>query len=169
MPRFYIIGINYHLIFYCRIQYNVLRRTTNLFLINITQIYLATQTVVNIVSSIIKNRTNPDELAITKKGNTSISLRHEKHGLCSYTKLRYWFCSTDLGVVLLASVKLVTGHDVIQVASAENCHSVSGQHHINHVIYALVVYTRLSDEQKDKRLSPEPKHVRLAHNNCDIL
>jgi len=99
----------------------------------------------------------------------SNSLTHEIHGLCSNAKLIYWFFSTDLGVVLLATVKLVTGHDVIQVASAENCHSVSGQHYINHVIYALVVYTRLADEQKDKRLSPEPRHVRLAHNNCDIL
>jgi len=99
----------------------------------------------------------------------SNSLTHEIHGLCSNAKLIYCFFSTDLGVVLLATVKLVTGHDVIQVASAENCHSVSVQHYINHVIYALVVYTRLADEQKDKRLSPEPRHVRLAHNNCDIL
>lgn len=91
------------------------------------------------------------------------------HGEVERRLSRWQHQTHDLEVILLATVKLVTGHDVKQVLSAENCHSVSGQHHINHVVYALVVYTRLADEQRDGRLSPEPKHVRLAHNNCDIL
>ncbi|KAI0230173.1 hypothetical protein LSAT2_019430 [Lamellibrachia satsuma] len=85
-------------------------------------------------------------------------------------RLARWRHQTyDLEVVFIATVKLITGHDVTQVVSAENCHSVSGRHHINHVIYALVLFARVTAEQRDKNLSPEPKHVRLTHNNCDIL